>query len=64
MKIYHDVKKETMWEKTKWFLKLSLTERYRVSFGIAAFHGILHKGIEDGSRGSFKTIQVLKKRRR
>lgn len=62
-KISYGFKNENIWEKTRWFLGLSLSERYKLSFAIANFYGILRKGKETRDRGSFKTIQVLKKRK-
>jgi len=63
MGISHSFKKESMWEKAKWFLGLSLTDRYKTSFGIAELYGIIHKGKETHDRRPFKTIQVLKRKR-
>lgn len=62
MKISHSFKKESLWEKTKWFMRLSLKDRYRISYGMAELHGVLHKGIKENDRRTFKTVQVLKKR--
>ena len=64
MKVSHSFKKEDLWEKAKWFLGLSASKRYKLSLEIAEFSGILHKGKEEHDRRSFKTVQVLKERRR
>jgi len=63
-KVSYGFRNESIEEKTRWFLGLSLARRYSLSFGIAGLRGILYKGKETHDRGSFKTIQVLKKRKR
>jgi hypothetical protein len=59
-KISHSFKKESLWEKTKWFLSLSLAERYRKTISMGEFIR-LARGKTKHDRGSFKTIQVLER---
>lgn len=62
-KVSYGFADENILEKSRWFLTLSLSERYNLSFDMAGFYGALRKGREARGKGSFKTIQVLKKRK-
>ena|GEM_PF-5327712 len=54
-------KKENIWEKVKWFLKLSPSERHNAAISMNMFAGKRKRNYKH-AKGLFKTIQIIKQK--